>query len=130
MQKKKKGLKIQNDSPFSSPELFLTAHELDQSLLIRLPPLQVHCGGVHHLWLQKQIPRFFVQPVLWGRMLLQKGEQNAHENKKNYIHCLVGPQLIYLLSRKKMHWGDPKHVMKPKDEGAKSPDIIQNTSIF
>lgn len=33
------------------PELFLITHELNESILIRLVPLEVHSGTVHDLWL-------------------------------------------------------------------------------
>lgn len=54
----------------ASPELFLITHELDQSFLIWLTPLQLQWGTVHNFWLHEQTPGLFVQPVLWSRVLL------------------------------------------------------------
>lgn len=63
----------------SVPELFLAAHELDQTLLVRLVPLQVHSRAVHHFRWEKQTPGLFVQPALRSGVLLQgRGKQRRH----------------------------------------------------
>lgn len=71
------------ESADGSPELFLIAHELDQCILIRLTPLQLHWGAIHHFWLQEQTPGLFVQPVLWRRVLLQEDQQNTHTKNQD-----------------------------------------------
>lgn len=55
---------------FNLPELLFVAHELDESVLIRLAPLQLQSGTVDHVRLQKQTSGLLVQPVLWRGVFL------------------------------------------------------------
>lgn len=52
------------------PELLFAAHELDESVLIGLAPLQLQSGAVDYVRLQKQTSGFLVQPVLWRGVFL------------------------------------------------------------
>ena len=53
------------------PELLLCAHELDEVVLRRLGPLEVHGGAVHHFRGQEETTGLLEEPVLRGRVLLR-----------------------------------------------------------
>lgn len=72
------------------PELLFAAHELDESVLVGLAPLQLQHGAVDHVRLQKQTSGFLVQPVLWRGVFLHDGDTHRRGKDSEPDRGLLG----------------------------------------